>query len=53
MLNKLALFLTDTDSIAYCLLAISLNNIHEVLSLFGLAVSISYSVMKIKKDFFK
>lgn len=42
----------DSDVVVYTLASISLANIHETLSLFGLALSISYTVIKIKQDFF-
>lgn len=45
-------FWNDTDVIVYTLASISLANIHEVLSLFGLFISISYTAIKIKQDFF-
>lgn len=42
----------DSDVIVYTVASISLANIHETLSLFGLLLSITYTVIKIKKDFF-
>jgi hypothetical protein len=49
MLNKLW---HDTDVIVFTIASISIANIHEVLSLFGLSLSICYSIIKIKQDFF-
>lgn len=45
-------FWHDTDVVVFTLASISLANIHEILSLFGLLISISYTVIKIKQDFF-
>jgi hypothetical protein len=42
----------DTDAIVYTLLSISVANIHQTLSLFGLGLSITYTIIKIKQDFF-
>ena len=42
----------DTDVVVFTLASISLANIHEILSLFGLLISISYTFIKIKQDFF-
>ena len=42
----------DTDVIVFTVASISIANIHEVLSLLGLALSISYTIIKIKQDFF-
>lgn len=42
----------DTDVVVFTVASISLANIHEVLSLFGLLISISYTAIKIKQDFF-
>lgn len=50
MINKLW---HDTDVVVFTVASISIANIHEVLSLFGLGLSITYTIIKIKKDFFK
>jgi len=50
MLNKLW---HDTDVFIYTIGAIALNNVHEVLSISALCVSLVYGIMKLKKDFFK
>jgi hypothetical protein len=42
----------DTDTIVFTIASISIANIHEVLSLFGLGLSITYTIIKIKQDFF-
>lgn len=42
----------DTDVVIYTLASISIANIHETLSLFGLGLSIIYTTIKIKQDFF-
>lgn len=42
----------DTDTIVFTIASISIANIHEVLSLFGLGLSITYTIIKIKEDFF-
>ena len=42
----------DTDTIVFTVLSISMVNLHEVLSLFGLGLSITYTIIKIKQDFF-
>lgn len=44
--------LYDTDTLIFTTFSISLNSIHEVLSVTGLIVSIIYTSIKIKKDFF-
>jgi hypothetical protein len=49
MINKLW---HDTDVIVFTVASISISNLHEVLSLFGLGLSITYSIIKIKQDFF-
>ena len=49
MLNKIW---HDTDVIVFTIASISITHIHEILSLFGLGLSITYSIIKIKKDFF-
>lgn len=42
----------DTDVVVFTVASISIANIHEVLSLCGLCLSIGYSIIKIKQDFF-
>jgi len=42
----------DTDTIVFTIASISIANIQEVLSLFGLGLSITYTIIKIKQDFF-
>lgn len=44
--------LYDTDTLIFTTFSISLNSIHELLSATGLIVSIIYTSIKIKKDFF-
>lgn len=46
-------FWHDTDTIIFTVLSISIVNLHEVLSIFGLSLSIAYTIIKIKQDFFK
>jgi hypothetical protein len=43
----------DTDVIIYTVASISIANIHETLSFFGLVLSVTYTIIKIKQDFFK
>lgn len=50
MINK---FWNDSDVVVYTLASISIANIHQTLSLFGLALSVTYTIIKIKQDFFK
>ena len=50
MINK---FWNDSDVVIYTLASISIANIHQTLSLFGLALSVTYTIIKIKQDFFK
>ena len=45
-------FWGDTDVFFYTIGAIALNNVHEVLSISALIVSLVYGVLKLKKDFF-
>lgn len=49
MINK---FWNDSDVVVYTLASISIANIHQTLSLFGLALSVTYTIIKIKQDFF-
>jgi hypothetical protein len=42
----------EADVFLYTLGAIALNNVHEVLSISALIVSLVYGVLKLKKDFF-
>lgn len=42
----------DTDVVVFTIASISIANIHETLSLFGLVLSVTYSIIKIKQDFF-
>lgn len=43
---------SEFDALAYTTLSIGIANVHETLSLFGLCVSITYAVLKIKYDFY-
>lgn len=46
-------FWNDSDVVVYTLASISIANIHQTLSLFGLVLSVTYTIIKIKQDFFK
>lgn len=52
MTNKLNIFFKDCDTLLFTSISISMHTIHEVLSISGLFVSLLYTVIKIKKDFF-
>ena len=45
-------FFYDIDTLIFVCFSITLVNIHEILSLIALILSIYYTLRKIKKDFF-
>ena len=49
MIKKL---LYDTDTLIFTTVSISLNNLHEIVSIVAISLSIIYTGIKIKKDFF-
>jgi hypothetical protein len=49
MIKKL---LYDTDTLIFTTVSISLNNLHEIVSIAAISLSIIYTGIKIKKDFF-
>lgn len=49
MIKKL---LYDTDTLIFTTVSISLSNLHEILSIVAIGLSIVYTGIKIKKDFF-
>lgn len=52
MTNKLNIFFKDCDTFIFTSLSLSMHNIHEMLSISGLFLSLVYTIFKIKKDFF-
>jgi hypothetical protein len=42
----------DTDTLIFTTISISLNNIHEIVSVGAILLSMVYTGIKIKKDFF-
>lgn len=42
----------DIDTLCFASVSIYLQNVHEILSLFALIISIIYTYLRIKKDFF-
>lgn len=53
MVNKFNYLWYDIDVFVYTLGSIAIGDVHATLSVVGLIISITYGVMKIKKDFFK
>lgn len=52
MTNKLNIFFKDCDTFIFTSISLSMHTIHEMLSISGLFLSLVYTVIKIKKDFF-
>lgn len=52
MANKLNILIKDCDTFLFTFLSISMGTVHEVLSICGLLLSATYTIFKIKKDFF-
>ena len=49
MINKIW---NEFDVLCYTVISISVSDVHQFLSIFGLCVSILYGFLKLKADFF-